>query len=279
MKFGAHAGVKFYAIISGQCWLSVEDVDRPVQLIAGDCLLLPRGRPFRVASDLSVPPADFNALASQADDEVMSLNGESGFFSIGGYFTLTGDNASMLLDLLPPIVHIREEHGKAVLRWCLENLRLELRNPQPGSSLVAQQLASLMLVHALRLHLSQNPTGGAGWLFALSDKQMSKAIRAMHADPSHRWTLQSLASHVGMSRTAFALTFKDKVGVSVMDYLTRWRMLLAKERLEKGDDSLVLIAQTLGYESESSFCTAFKRVVGVSPRKYSRGARVRCIST
>jgi AraC-like DNA-binding protein len=108
-------------------------------------------------------------------------------------------------------------------------------------------------------------------LFALADKQMSVAINAMHDDPSHRWTLQELAERAGMSRSTFALKFKETVGESPMEYLTRWRMLLAGDRLVTSGDPISLIALSFGYESESAFGTAFKRVMGCSPRQYSRG--------
>ncbi len=100
---------------------------------------------------------------------------------------------------------------------------------------------------------------------------MGAAINAMHDDPAHRWTLQSLAERAGMSRTTFILKFKETVGTSPMDYLTRWRMLVAGDRLANSTDPISLIARSLGYESESAFSTAFKRTMGCSPRQYCRG--------
>ena len=100
---------------------------------------------------------------------------------------------------------------------------------------------------------------------------MGAAINAMHADPAHRWTLQELAERAGMSRSTFALKFKETVGASPMDYLTRWRMLLAGDRLANSSDPVSAIALSLGYESESAFSTAFKRVMDCSPRQYGRG--------
>ena len=147
----------------------------------------------------------------------------------------------------------------------------ELREPQPGGVLVAQQLAYMMLIQALRLHLAEGLRGGVGWLFALADQQMSAAINAMHDDPAHRWTLQELAERARMSRSTFALKFKQTVGESPMEYLTRWRMLLAGDRLTNSSDPISVISLSLGYESESAFSTAFKRVMGCSPRQYSRG--------
>jgi AraC-like DNA-binding protein len=129
----------------------------------------------------------------------------------------------------------------------------------------------MILIQALRLHLAEGMNGGVGWLFALADKQMGAAISAMHENPAHRWTLQTLAEQAGMSRSSFALKFKETVGKSPMEYLTRWRMVLAADRLENSGDPVSVIALTLGYESESAFSTAFKRVMGCSPRQYGRG--------
>ena len=272
IQFPQHEGIKCYALVSGQCWLSVEGVADPIQLTAGDCFLLPRGRPFRLATDLTLPPVDALTIFPMAGDgRIGTFHGGGHCFMVGGHFALTGDHASILLGVLPPIVHIRKESDKAALRWSLERMIQELREPQPGGFLVAQQLAYMMLVQALRLHLAQGLRGGVGWLFALADKQMSVAIESMHADPGHRWTLQKLAECARMSRSTFALKFKETVGASPMEYLTRWRMLLAGDKLGNSSDPISVIALALGYESESAFSTAFKRVMGCSPRQYSCG--------
>jgi AraC-like DNA-binding protein len=270
IKFPKHEGIKCYAVVSGQCWLSVEGVPDAVRLTTGDCFLLPRGLSFCLASDLTLTPVDFfTLLSAPPNGSTVSRNGDGGCFLVGGHFVLTGKHADILLRELPPIVHIRKESDKAAMRWSLERMMQELREPQPGGFLVAQQLAYVMLVQALRLHLAEGVRGGVGWLFALADKQMGAAITFMHGDPAHRWTLQELAERVGMSRSIFALKFKETVGASPMEYLTRWRMLLAGDRLVNSTDSISVIALSLGYESESAFSTAFKRVMGCSPRQYS----------
>jgi AraC-like DNA-binding protein len=258
-------------MFSGQCWLSVEGVSDPVLITAGDCFLLPRGLPFSLATDLSLTPVDFNTLlaARKPGDAVSNHEGR---YIAGGHFLLPGGHAEMLLGSLPPIVHIRKESDKAAMRWSLERMREELRDPQPGGALIAQQLAYMMLIQALRLHLADGTRRGVGWLFALADKQMRAAIACMHDNPEHRWTLQELAERVGMSRSIFALKFKETVGETPMEYLTRWRMLLAGDRLKTAGDSLSDIARSLGYESESAFGKAFKRVMGCSPKQYSRGS-------
>jgi AraC-like DNA-binding protein len=272
LQFPRHDGIKCYAVVSGQGWLSVEGIAEPVRLTAGDCFLLPRGRPFRLASDLSLPPIDAMAFfKTPMNGRVITINGGGECCIVGSHFHLTGEGADILLGVLPPIVHIRNEEDRAALRWSMERMRQELREPQPGGFLVAQHLAHMMLLQALRLHLTEGASGGVSWLFALADKQMSAAIGAMHDDPAHRWTLQALAERAGMSRSTFALKFKATVGSSPMEYLTRWRMLLAGDRLTNSSDPVSAIALSLGYESESAFSTAFRRVMGCSPRQYGRG--------
>jgi AraC-like DNA-binding protein len=272
IQFPKHDGIKCYALVSGRGWLSVEGVPDPVRLETGDCFVLPRGWPFRLATDLTVTPIDFRTiLSAKRNGGIAAYNGGGDCFIVGGHFTLTGKHAGILLEMLPPIVHIRKESDKAAMRSSLERMMQELREPQPGGSLIAQHLAYVLLVQALRLHLAEGLRGGVGWLFALADKQMSAAINAMHDDPAHRWTLQELAKRAGMSRSTFALKFKRTVGSSPMEYLTRWRMLVAGDRLANSTDPISVIALSLGYESESAFSTAFKRVMGSSPRQYSRG--------
>jgi AraC-like DNA-binding protein len=270
--FPRHEGIKCYALVSGQCWLSVEGVPEAVHLKAGDCFLLPHGRSFRLASDLALTPVDARTIfAAARNGGLTSYNGGGDCFIVGGHFLFTGNHSGILFGVLPPIAHIRKESDKAALRWSLERMMQELREPQPGGFLVAQHLAYMMLVQALRLHLAAGLKGGVGWLFALADKQMTAAISSIHDDPAHGWTLQELAERAGMSRSTFALKFKETVGDSPMEYLTRWRMLLAGDKLANSSDPVSAIAPSLGYESESAFSTAFKRVMGCSPRQYRSG--------
>ncbi|PRD50050.1 AraC family transcriptional regulator [Phyllobacterium myrsinacearum] len=263
--------IKCGAVVSGQCWLSVDDVADPVRLDTGDCFLLPHGRPFRLASDLTLSSVEAVTVFSAARNGGIAVHkGGGDCFLVSSRFALTGNHASVLLGMLPPIVHIRKDTDQSGLRWPVELMMRELRERRPGGFLLVQHLAHMMLIDALRLHLAGGLQGGVGWLFALADRQMGAAIAAMHEKPAHHWTLQTLAERAGMSRSTFALKFKQTVGKSPMDYLTRWRMLLAGDRLQNSSDPVSAIALSLGYDSESAFSTAFKRVMGCSPRQYSR---------
>jgi AraC-like DNA-binding protein len=236
-------------------------------------LILPHGRPFRLATDLTATPLDYRMFLSTSKiTNTPASDGSDDCFIAGGHFAFTQSHASILLDVLPPIVHIRKESDRAALRWCIERMTQEIHEPQPGGALIAEHVAYMMLIQALRLHLAEGMKGGVGWLFALADKQMSAAITAIHDDPAHRWTLQELAKRAGMSRSIFALRFKQKVGTSPMEYVTRWRMLVAADRLTSSRDSISEIALSLGYESESAFSTAFKREMGCAPRQFGHSS-------
>jgi AraC-like DNA-binding protein len=279
LKFEKHTGIKCYAVVAGESWLVIEGVTDPVQMKAGDCFVLPHGRPFCLATGLGLPPVDFRTLRGDAKNgTVVSYNGGGTFSIVGGHFALSADHASILLGALPPVVHLQKQSDRAVLRWSIERLMEELRDPQPGSGLIAQHLAHTMLLQALRLHLSDGPRGRIGWLFALSDKQMGPAISALHETPGHRWSVQELAERVGMSRSVFAQRFKETVGESPMEYLTRWRMLLARDKLVNSNDPVSVISLALGYESEAAFSTAFRRIMGCSPRQYGRADQLASVA-
>lgn len=271
IQFDAHSGIKCYALVSGACWLALDGVAQPVRLETGDCVLLPSGRPFRLAKDLDLEPLSFVSLLSgRWRGGIAMLNDGGETMILGGHFVFAGAHADILLGAMPSVIHLREETDRAGLRWALERMRHELVDTQPGGDLVAQHLAHMMLVQALRLYLADGGGRSSGWLFALADPQMSIVIGAVHADPARRWTLQALAEQAGMSRSNFAQKFKAAVGSTPMDYVARWRMLLAGDWLTNGTDPVSTIAVSLGYESESAFSTAFKRVMGCSPRRYAR---------
>lgn len=271
VQFGRHDGIKFHAVVSGACWVSLEDASEPVRISEGEGFLLPHGKAFRISSDPSLTPVNVrDILPPVQDGRIITHNGGGDFLSVGGYFSLSEGQADLLLETLPALLHIRETTDSEMLRWCVERMRREVSEGQPGDFVVAQQLATMILVQALRVHLSAKPSAGTGWLFALADPRLRAAIGAMHRAPGHRWTLEQLAGEAAMSRTAFALRFKQIAGVTPMTYLTRWRMLQAAERLTTSRRSIAEISSALGYESEKSFSATFKRVMHCSPRQYGR---------
>lgn len=271
IRFPAVDGLNCYCLSSGACWLSVDGLREPLPLSAGDCILLPGKRAFSFFSHTgSAAVAAETVVTGVGEGGTVRLNEGGECSGVGGYYSFAADPNDLLFGVLPPILHIRRDEDKAELRWCVERMMRELREREPGRALVAEHLAHLLLVQALRLYMAEGPAAGVGWLSALGDRQLSAALTAMHKDPGRRWTLQALAALAGMSRSAFALRFKEAVGRSAIDYLTRWRMLLAADRLLNGREPVSLLAPSLGYSSESAFSTAFKRVVRCSPRQYGR---------
>ena len=200
------------------------------------------------------------------------VNPGKDFCVIGSHFALEGD-ARFLLDVLPPVVLLESGSQRESLRWAVERMLREMRDPQPGSTLIAQQVAHTMLIEALRLYLADDVQRGTGWFFALADSRMRAALSSMHREPARAWTLEELARCAGISRTAFAQIFRKTVGTSPMDYLTHWRMTLAAKRLQDTDATIASIAPALGYKSESAFSAAFKRQWGASPREHLRAHR------
>jgi AraC-like DNA-binding protein len=135
------------------------------------------------------------------------------------------------------------------------------------------QLAQLMFVQLLRAHLADTGALPASWLRALGDARLAPALRLMHADPGRTWQLEELARAAAMSRTTFALRFKNAAGVPPLTYLLNWRMRIAERSLHDENTSLSELAQSLGYASESAFSNAFKRITGTAPSRYRQAAR------
>ncbi|MEQ8813721.1 MAG: AraC family transcriptional regulator [Thalassobaculum sp.] len=262
--------IKCYAVLKGGCWLSLAG-GAAIRLNEGDCFVLPSGSPVTIASDPTVPSRRASdVLDPNRSGEVVTYNGGGDVFLVGSRFEVTGRHAEGIFRSLPPIIRVEATGDQARLRWSLELMMEELREAQPGASLVAQHLSHMILVQTLRLYLAQRSPDDTGWLSALADPQLSAAITAMHADPSHPWSLRELARRAGMSRSTFAERFRERVGSAPIGYLTRWRMMLAEDRLVEGRDTIAQIALELGYSSEHAFGTAFRRTVGCSPGRYAR---------
>lgn len=270
--FPGHEGIKFTAVMRGSCWGRMEGQEHPIRFDEGDCFLLNSGRRFVLSSDPQLVPEDGGHIVeATVGNGVAVHNGGGETFLISGRFAFAGNHAAVLFDALPSVINIPKASSQAeVLRWLLDQWSSELRNPQPGGVLMSTHLAHLMLVQVLRLFMAASSDLPKGWFLALTDRQISPAIGAMHAEPARRWTLGELARIAGISRTVFAQRFKALVGSTAMDYLARWRMLVAADRLRNGEESVSSIAYSLGYESESSFSTAFKRIMSYSPTRYRR---------
>ncbi|AQR63121.1 AraC family transcriptional regulator [Brevundimonas sp. LM2] len=275
LTFPSAEGVKCFAVHAGYCTIALDAGGAPTRLVPGDFVLLPGRSGFRLYSAADAPATDaYRFFPSFPAGETGVLNGGGDCMGVGGFFDFTGLHTELLLGVLRPILHIRAEETRAELGWLIARLMRELRDPQPGGTLIAGHLAQTLLIEALRLHLAERRGAHAGWLFALGDRQIGPVLAAMHAEPARRWALSDLARIAGMSRSSFAVRFKTAVGEPAMDYLTRWRMMLAADRLATGRVSIATVAPSVGYESESAFSAAFKRTFGGSPSAFARARGV-----
>ncbi|CAM5568855.1 MULTISPECIES: helix-turn-helix transcriptional regulator [Streptomyces] len=188
---------------------------------------------------------------------------------VGGRFSFGARAQELLLGTLPPVVHVPAGTSQAeAVEWALAAIDRELLHRPPASTLVAEHLAVVMLIHVLRFHLARAPRAVSGWPAGLADPAVAAVLRALHEAPARSWTVADLARAGAVCRSTLAARFKDTVGQGPLGYLMRWRIELASPRLRDGTETLAAIARSVGYGSESALSVAFKRVMGVSPRDY-----------
>ena len=251
---GLHAG--FGLISYGQAWLDFPDGTERIHLLHGDFFLLAPGRDYVLSTGPGGAPTAV----------------------IAGRFSFDETHGRPLLDFLPPIILIRGGQPHMFpLQRTLELLASEVdaskSTAEAGSELAVRRLADLLLIQALRAHIAateNDESDQTGWLHALADSHVGAALNSMHKHIEHPWTVASLASEAGMSRSAFALRFKDLMGESPLEYLTRWRMYRGSDLLRESDRKLADVAQAVGYDSDGAFHKAFKRVLGIAPGEYRR---------
>jgi AraC-like DNA-binding protein len=189
--------------------------------------------------------------------------------AIIGHGVSSSPDASLLVSLLPRVVHVRHEKRLATL---VHLLRDEAREQRPARDVILARLLEIVFIEALR---SSETSATPGLVRALADPRLAQAIRCMHQQPGERWTVAQLATAAALSRSAFFERFTREVGVAPMEYLLGWRMALAKSALRNGETGIAVIAERVGYSSASAFSVAFTRQVGVTPTQYGKQWRAR----
>lgn len=176
--------------------------------------------------------------------------------------------------MLLSIIHLQasENHATPWFQSTLQFIASETSQSLPGGTAIVDRLAEVLFIQAMRTRMdSSYSSANPCWLRALTDPQIGEALRQMHAEPGRPWTVAGLARSVSMSRSAFAERFRELVGETPLDHLTQWRMARAANMMRANRPmKLAAIAAAVGYESESSFGKAFRRVMGKSPGKYGR---------
>ncbi len=264
LAFDGRARLKFVAVTRGRCWL-VLPAHPPEVLTEGDVFLLSDTR-YTVASDPSVEPVDGMPLYDPPGRDIVRLGTGRETIMIGGGSAFADGSASFVFEALPAFLRIDRTSptAEAVART-LEFLRAEFGDEQVGGSLVTERLAEILVVEAIRAFVATGASDRIGWIGALADRRIGAALWLMHGDVARRWTAPMLAAEVGMSRSAFTQRFSARVGRPPLDYLTRWRMVLAQRKLSEGAD-VANVAAAVGYTSQSAFSHAFKRICGHTPR-------------
>ena len=257
--------IKLVTVLSGGCWMIQAD-KAPVWMSVGDTFLLCHSPSYTLASDLILPPLESASVFDWQHTNVGHYNG-SDTVLLAASFELDKANANLLIDALPHFFLIPTSQTTALtLKRSIEILDQELQTSEFGFDLMRQYLAEILLIQFLRAYSSHNShrDNQVGWLGALGDSKIAATLHLMHNQIDRKWTVESLAQEVGMSRSAFSEHFKTSVGIPPLQYLIRWRMQVARKKLIAGE-RVATVAESLGYASESAFGYAFKKVFGQSP--------------
>jgi len=240
-----------------------------LRIRAGSVAMIPHGTKHQLRSEPDVEVTQLADVPVQLITdryERMSFGGGGDRTSVS-YCGVRYDPiaAQRLVKALPLVIHLdmlTHEH-----EWLLQTARfisMEADATHPGSEAIVTRLADLVVVQTIRAWFLK-AEDQHGWLAALRDRQIGKALAILHHDPSQDWTVATLAGEIGMSRSAFSARFSDLVGQSVMQYLTEWRMQLAREELVETGQTVAALAEKYGYHSEAAFSRAFKRIFGFPP--------------
>jgi AraC-like DNA-binding protein len=268
----------FHVVTQGRCWLEVPG-EAPLCLQPGDLALVPHGLGHLLLSDPEVEATPLFEIPR----EVVSERYELMRFGGGGPKTLLicgavffdHPAARKLLAALPTVIHV-DAWTATEGDWLRSTLRFmgaEAQQMRPGGETIITRLCDVLVVQAIRAWLTNAAEARQGWLGALQDPALGRAITAVHREPGQPWTVASLAKVAAMSRSAFAARFSEVLGETPMKYVTSWRMHLAQSLLVEEDLSLSELAERMGYESEAAFSRAFKRVNGLSPGAARRAKR------
>lgn len=267
VRYSEYGQPSFCIVLEGSSLLAV-DGHKPITISAGDFVLLPTTPAFTISSFGPAMPVfmDPNEVARRRGEvRYGERRGSPDMRSLGGAFIFDSAAASLLVALLPRVVHIR---GSARLSQLVHMVSEESVEQRPGGEFTISRLVELLLVEAMRS--STQGDAPPGLLRGLGDERLAPALKQMHAHVDRPWTITQLAKTAALSRSAFFDRFTRTVGVAPMEYLLAWRMELAKELLREGEVAVAQVAERVGYGSTSAFSVAFSRHVGVPPSRYLR---------
>jgi AraC-like DNA-binding protein len=264
----SEAGRPFYcAVLEGSCRLSVDGIE-PMVLEVDDFVLIPAVNDFAMSSLLPTGPqhvVESPTRLPNGESRLGTLNGPVDVRSVIGYCVFDSPDASLLVSLLPRLVHVR---GQRRLSTLVQLVGEEARARLPARDIILARLLEVLFIEALRA--TPQAPASPGLLRGLADERIALALRRLHEAPSNAWTVEQLAKVASLSRSAFFERFTRTVGSTPMEYVLAWRMALAKDMLRRGNLNTTEVATRIGYGSTSSFSVAFSRHVGVPPARYGR---------
>ena len=269
VRHGPREHPGFCLMLAGSCFLDGHGLP-PLELHEGDFVLFPASPGFVMASDRSLKPTNAEYVVAE---EVRhgTKTGPATMRQLGGWFRFDRTNAQLLVRFLPSAVLVRrDDPGADRLGRLVALIGDETTTQRPGRDLVLERLVEVLLVEALRFRLAAAARQERGLLAGLADPALAHALRRIHAQVAHAWTVAELAQVAGMSRAVFAERFNRKVGMPPMQYLVEWRIAIAKDVLRRDPVPLADLAERIGYQSASAFSTAFSRSRAARPAP-SRG--------
>jgi AraC-like DNA-binding protein len=270
----------FHVVTTGAVLLEVDE-EHSRWLHPGEVTLVPHGNGHSLRSEPGVRAPGIMELDLEhpSDRYEIIRHGEGGAPTtlICGAVRFDHPAARNLVGILPEMIHIEASDGPRAswMHGVLTLMAAEAREFQPGGEAVITRLADVLVIQAIRSWIETAPAARSGWLGALQDQQIGRALALIHRDPARDWTVASLAAELALSRSAFAARFTELVNEPVMQYVTRWRMQIAESTLETERATVAELADRLGYRSEAAFARAFKRVIGVPPGAVKRRGETR----
>jgi AraC-like DNA-binding protein len=260
----------FHVVTTGAVLLEVDE-EHSRWLHPGAVTLVPHGNGHVLRSEPGVPAPGVMELEMEhpSDRYEIIRHGEGGAPTtlICGAVRFDHPVAHNLLGVLPQMIHVGPSDGPRASRMhgVFQLMAAEAREFQPGGEAVITRLADVLVIQAIRSWIETAPAARTGWLGALQDQQIGRALALIHRDPARDWTVASLASELALSRSAFSARFTALVDEPVIQYVTRWRMQIAQSVLQTEGATVAELADRLGYRSEAAFARAFKRVTGTPP--------------
>jgi AraC-like DNA-binding protein len=270
MKIENTGFAQFHVITRGTCIVHCDGQSH--ECSTGDILLFPRGLSHVLADASQTPAVDGPvAMASFGSDDPMFAIGDTATRVICGHYEYQPHISHPLIDELPEFIHVKSLDivGGSVSISILPHILNELSVEQPGQSLIVERFAEILLVQTLRAYSAKSPHQ-IGFYAGLSNERLARAITFIHREYANPLSLSDLAETAAMSRASFAQHFKSITRMSPIEYLAKWRMVIAGNFLKTTSDSVADIAENVGYGSEISFARAFKRAYGVTPSSYRK---------